>query len=59
MQRAQEILRTVFGYKEFRRQQAEIIQTMIDGKDVLTTILPKNVTTHPYPHKAGRKVSIE
>lgn len=36
MQTAQDILQSVFGYDEFRQQQAEIVQSLIDGCDVLT-----------------------
>lgn len=35
MTRAQEILETVFGYKTFRLEQAQIIDTLIAGGDVL------------------------
>ena len=35
MQRAEEILRTVFGYDTFRGHQAEIIKHLINGQDAL------------------------
>jgi len=35
MQRAHEILKTTFGYDEFRHSQQEIIQDLLNGKDVL------------------------
>ena len=35
MKRAVEILRNIFGYNEFRHNQADIIQTLLDGNDVL------------------------
>lgn len=35
MQRAQETLKTTFGYDQFRHSQQEIIQDLLDGKDVL------------------------
>lgn len=35
MPSAQEILQTIFGYNEFRGQQADIIQHLIDGNDAL------------------------
>ena len=35
MQRAQQILNTTFGYDDFRHNQAEIIQEMLDGRDAL------------------------
>lgn len=35
MTQAQEILRTVFGYNEFRGEQAEIIDHLIQGNDAL------------------------
>lgn len=36
VQRAHQILNDVFGYEAFRRQQADIIKALLDGKDVLT-----------------------
>ena len=36
MHRAQRILETVFGYPEFRHNQAEIIGSLLQGGDVLT-----------------------
>jgi len=36
MQRATEILSNVFGYAEFRHHQAEIICSVLEGRDVLT-----------------------
>ncbi len=35
MQRAQEILKSTFGYDNFRHSQQEIIQQLLDGKDAL------------------------
>ncbi len=35
MQRAQQILNTTFGYDDFRHNQAEIIQEMLEGRDAL------------------------
>ncbi len=35
MQRAREILKTTFGYDQFRHSQQEIIQQLLDGKDAL------------------------
>src|SRR5258707_771794 len=35
MSKAQEILRTIFGYNDFRGNQAAIIEHMIEGKDAL------------------------
>ena len=35
MQRAREILKTTFGYDQFRHSQQEIIQQILDGKDAL------------------------
>lgn len=35
MEQALEILRNTFGYDEFRHNQADIIQTLLDGKDAL------------------------
>lgn len=35
MKQAVEILRNIFGYNEFRHNQADIIQTLLDGNDVL------------------------
>jgi ATP-dependent DNA helicase RecQ len=35
MERALEILRNIFGYDEFRHNQADIIQTLLDGNDAL------------------------
>jgi ATP-dependent DNA helicase RecQ len=34
----EEVLHHVFGYKSFRNQQKEIIESVIDGRDVLTVI---------------------
>lgn len=36
MRNAKETLQTVFGYREFRHQQADIIQSVLDGYDVFT-----------------------
>ncbi|GAV21336.1 ATP-dependent DNA helicase RecQ [Mariprofundus micogutta] len=36
MQRAQNILKSVFGYESFRHHQADIIAALIDGSDVFT-----------------------
>jgi len=36
MQRALHILKTTFGYDSFRHHQAEIIEALINGQDVLT-----------------------
>ncbi|OIO72306.1 MAG: ATP-dependent DNA helicase RecQ [Zetaproteobacteria bacterium CG1_02_53_45] len=36
MQNAQNILKTVFGYERFRHHQADIINALIHGQDVLT-----------------------
>ncbi|MFC1603075.1 DNA helicase RecQ [Pseudomonadota bacterium] len=36
MQRAHQILKTTFGYSEFRHNQADIIQALLDGQDALT-----------------------
>ncbi len=36
MQRAREILKTIFGYDAFRHHQAEIIDALIHGHDALT-----------------------
>lgn len=36
MQRAQHILKTVFGYSAFRHHQADAIQSLLAGRDVLT-----------------------
>lgn len=33
-----EVLHNVFGYKSFRNQQKEIIEAIIDGRDILTII---------------------
>ncbi len=33
MERARHILRTVFGYNNFRHQQSEIVDTLIEGRD--------------------------
>ncbi|MDF7671544.1 DNA helicase RecQ [Orbaceae bacterium ESL0721] len=33
-----EVLHNVFGYREFRNQQREIIEAIIDGRDILTII---------------------
>ncbi len=35
MKQAQEILQSTFGYDQFRHQQQEIIQTIVDGGDAL------------------------
>ena len=35
MQRAQDLLETTFGYKQFRLEQAGIIETLLDGGDCL------------------------
>ncbi|NIA02879.1 MAG: DNA helicase RecQ [Planctomycetia bacterium] len=35
MEQALEILRTTFGYDEFRHNQADVIQTLLEGKDAL------------------------
>jgi ATP-dependent DNA helicase RecQ len=35
MSKAQEILRNIFGYNDFRGNQADIIEHMIEGKDAL------------------------
>lgn len=35
MQRAQEILKSTFGYDQFRHSQQEIIQQLLDGRDAL------------------------
>lgn len=34
----EDVLHNVFGYKSFRNQQKEIIESVIDGRDVLTII---------------------
>jgi len=36
MQRAHQILKNTFGYNEFRHNQADIIQTMLEGQDAFT-----------------------
>ncbi len=36
MDRAHHILKNTFGYSEFRHNQAEIIQALLEGRDVLT-----------------------
>ncbi len=36
MQRALQILKTTFGYSDFRHNQADIIQSLLEGKDALT-----------------------
>jgi len=36
MQRAHQILKTTFGYSDFRHNQASIIQTLLEGQDALT-----------------------
>ena len=36
MERAQHILENVFGYQAFRHHQADIIQALVQGRDVLT-----------------------
>ena len=35
MERARHILRSVFGYEDFRFRQSDIIQTLLDGQDAL------------------------
>ncbi len=35
MQRAQEILEKIFGYKSFRLEQAQIIEALVEGRDVM------------------------
>ena len=35
MERARQILRSVFGYDDFRFRQSDIIQTLLDGHDAL------------------------
>ncbi len=35
MQRAQEILEKTFGYKSFRLEQAQIIEALVEGRDVM------------------------
>ncbi len=35
MERARQILRSVFGYDDFRFRQSDIIQTLLDGRDAL------------------------
>ena len=35
MERARHILRSVFGYNDFRYRQSDIIQTLLDGNDAL------------------------
>ena len=35
MNRALEILRNTFGYDEFRQNQADLIQTLLEGDDAL------------------------
>jgi ATP-dependent DNA helicase RecQ len=35
MERARQILRSVFGYDEFRHRQSDIIRTLLDGRDAL------------------------
>jgi ATP-dependent DNA helicase RecQ len=35
MERARHILRSVFGYDDFRHRQSDIIQTLVDGRDAL------------------------
>ena len=35
MERARHILRSVFGYDDFRHRQSDIIQTLLDGHDAL------------------------
>jgi ATP-dependent DNA helicase RecQ len=35
MERARQILRSVFGYDDFRHRQSDIIQTLVDGRDAL------------------------
>ena len=34
----EDVLHNVFGYKSFRNQQKEIIESIIDGRDTLTII---------------------
>jgi len=36
MERAQNILTNTFGYSEFRHNQADIIQALLQGKDAFT-----------------------
>jgi len=36
MQSARQILKSVFGYDDFRHHQADIIAALVDGRDVLT-----------------------
>ncbi len=36
MQRAEQVLQTVFGYTEFRDNQAAILEALLQGRDVLT-----------------------
>jgi ATP-dependent DNA helicase RecQ len=35
MERARQILRSVFGYNEFRYRQSDIIRTLVEGRDAL------------------------
>ncbi|MGD8937383.1 MAG: DNA helicase RecQ, partial [Thiogranum sp.] len=35
MERARHILRSVFGYDDFRHRQSDIIQTLVEGRDAL------------------------
>ncbi|MGD8594134.1 MAG: DNA helicase RecQ [Gammaproteobacteria bacterium] len=36
MQKARDILKTVFGYSDFRLHQADIIKALLDGQDIIT-----------------------
>jgi len=42
---ALEYLRTTFGYPDFRLQQGEIIQTLIDGNDAVV-LMPTGAVNH-------------
>jgi len=35
MERARQVLRTVFGYEDFRHRQSDIVQTLLSGRDAL------------------------
>ena len=35
MKQAQEILKSTFGYEQFRHSQQEVIQQLLDGNDAL------------------------
>ena len=35
MERARQILRSVFGYDDFRHRQSDIVQTVVEGRDAL------------------------